>query len=110
MQTLVVTREFYDTIDLIITPVIIADNSTICQYVNKAFTNQIGYRPEDIPDQPAWFNIAYKDEAYRNEVRNNWIKRIDAAKTKNETHAHMVSKIDCADGTSKWFDIHESIY
>jgi PAS domain-containing protein len=54
MEKLIKTPEFYKTIDLVITPIIIADNTdTACQYVNRAFLTQIGYHAEDIPTQTA---------------------------------------------------------
>jgi PAS domain S-box-containing protein len=110
MQQLIKTGEFYDTIDLIITPIILANNDTVCQYVNKAFLSQIGYNIEDIRDQETWFNKAHPDETYRREVKENWQGRLESAKNKGETHVHMITKIRCANGSSKWFDVHESIY
>ncbi len=54
MQQLIETSEFYETIDLIITPIILANNETVCQYVNKAFLSQIGYNAQDIFDQETY--------------------------------------------------------
>ena len=110
MQQLIKTTEFYDTIDLIITPIILANNDTVCQYVNKAFLSQIGYNAEDILDQEAWFNKVHPDHDYRREVKENWKKQLEEAKSKGETHVHMITKVCCADGSYKWFDIHESIH
>jgi len=110
MQNLINTSEFYETIDLIITPVILANSNTECQYVNKAFLSQIGYSAEDIPDQDTWFNRVHPDESYRQEVKANWQKRTESAKNKGETHMHMVTKVYCANGSFKWFDIHESLF
>jgi PAS domain S-box-containing protein len=110
MQELINTGEFYETLDLITTPIILANNETVCQYVNKAFLSQIGYPIEDIVDQDSWFNKVHPDENYRREVMQNWQNRIETARIKGETHAHMVTKVCCADGSYKWFDIHESIF
>jgi PAS domain S-box-containing protein len=111
MEKLIKTPEFYKTIDLVITPIIIADNTdTACQYVNRAFLTQIGYHAEDIPTQTAWFNIVHPDEQYRDEVKETWEKRMELAKSMGESHAHMVTKIRCADGKDRWFDIHENVF
>ena len=110
MQKLIETGEFYETIDLIITPIILADSETVCHYVNKAFLAQIGYKIDEIFDQEAWFNVVYPDAAYRSEMKESWHDRTESAKSKDETHVHMVTKIRCADGTFKWFDVHESIF
>jgi PAS domain S-box-containing protein len=110
MQQLIETSEFYETIDLIITPIILANNETVCQYVNKAFLSQIGYSAQDILDQETWFNKVHPDEHYRREVKENWKLQLEEAKNKGETHVHMITKVCCADGSYKWFDIHESIH
>lgn len=110
MQKFIQINEFYEAIDLIITPVIVTDNSTVCLYVNKAFSDQIGYKPEEIPDQKSWFEMVYKDGGYRNAVKESWFQRKETAKANGAPYVHMVTKVYCADGSSKWFDIHESIY
>jgi signal transduction histidine kinase len=71
---------------------------------------QIGYKITDIHDQDTWFVRVHPDELYRSEVKENWQKRLESAKIKGESHVRMVTKICCADGSYKWFDIHESIF
>lgn len=110
MQTLINTSEFYQTIDLIITPILLSNSETKHQYVNKAFLKQIGYSVEDIPDQNAWFNCVYPEADYRAEVKESWFNVVGAAQRKGDTHAHMVAKLFCADGSYKWFDVHENVY
>lgn len=110
MRNLISSNEFYETIDLIITPIILADGNTICKYVNKAFLQQIGYQPDEIYDQQAWYQKAYDDSEQRQEVKEIWARLKEAAKDEGESHVHMVTKIKCADGSFKWFDLHESIF
>ena len=110
MQRLITSREFYETVDLIITPIILADNNTVSQYVNQAFLLKIGYTPEQIPTQETWFEKAYVDEDYRNEVKRTWRELLDAAKENGDSHVHMVAKVHCANGSFKWFDIHENVF
>lgn len=110
MQKLIETGEFYKTIDLIITPILLVENETTHQYVNKAFLSQIGYNTTDIPDPNTWFEKAYPNENYRMEVKESWQKCIELAKIKQESHVHMVAKVFCADGSFKWFDVHENIF
>jgi hypothetical protein len=62
MQRLIQTSEFYQTIDLIISPVILLKEGNVHQYHNKAFLEQIGYSLADAPDQPTWFEKVYPDE------------------------------------------------
>src|ERR1700748_2061874 len=110
MQKLVETGEFYESIDLIITPIILANEKTECLFVNKAFLQQIGYNVTDIPNQEAWFKKVHPDESYREEIKENWQKRLEAAKKHGHTHLHMLTRIYCADGSFKWYDIHENVF
>jgi PAS domain S-box-containing protein len=110
MENLITKSDFYETIDLIITPVILATSDTECQYINKAFSSRIGYSKDDIHDQNAWFNRVYPDPAYREDTKTTWRMLAEAAKTTGDSHAHMITKICCADGSYKWFDLHENIY
>jgi PAS domain S-box-containing protein len=109
MKDLISSKEFYETVDLIITPIILADSETICRYVNKAFLQQIGYQPEEIYDQETWYQKVYNDNDRQN-VKETWARLKEAAKKTGESHVHMVTRIRCADGSFKWFDLHESIF
>ncbi len=110
MHNLIKTKEFYETVDLIITPIILVNNATECQYVNKAFLSQIGYNIKDVRNPDSWFNKVYQDENYRRDMKRKGQKGLKSDKNKAVTHAHMVTNVCCADGSFKWFDIHESIF
>jgi len=101
--------DFYETIDLINTPILLANKETVCEYVNQAFLKQIGYHSQDIYDQQAWFDRAYPDTGYREDVQQTWWQLVEVAKHQGESHVHMMTRVHCADGSLKWFDIHESI-
>lgn len=47
--------------------------------VNKVFTDTLGYTIEDIPTIDFWWDKAYPDDKYRNEVKDQWGKRIKNA-------------------------------
>ncbi|MES2425754.1 MAG: PAS domain-containing sensor histidine kinase [Bacteroidota bacterium] len=110
MDKLIKTSEFYDTIDLVITPVICANRSWEHRYFNKAFSMQIGYTTEEIPDVEGWFNKAYPDEAYRNEVKKGWKECSEKAERNSDPHKHLMARVYCADGTYKWFDVHDNTF
>ncbi|MGZ3819482.1 MAG: PAS domain S-box protein, partial [Mucilaginibacter sp.] len=110
MQSLIKSEEFFKTLDLIITPVILVNGEGRHQYFNKAFLSNIGYSIEYIPDKNAWFEKAYPDQNYRTEVIGNWEKCIETAKVNGDTHVHLMVRICCADGSFKWFDIHENTF
>ncbi|MGZ3750668.1 MAG: sensor histidine kinase, partial [Mucilaginibacter sp.] len=50
------------------------------------------------------------DQNYRTEVIGNWEKCIETAKVNGDTHVHLMVRICCADGSFKWFDIHENTF
>src|SRR5258708_7512204 len=112
MQQLIKSGEFYKTIDLIITPLVLANEETSPshQYFNNDFLSQIGYNIEEVPNKNTWFEKAYPDEKYRQEVIKTWDNCLETAKLNGDTHVHMVAKVCCADGCFKWFDIHENTF
>jgi PAS domain S-box-containing protein len=108
MQKLIQTTEFYQTIDLIISPVILIKEEHVHQYHNKAFLDQIGYSTDDAPDQDTWFRKVYPEETYRSQVMAEWQNCKRTAQTAGNTSVRMVAKICCRNGLSKWFEVHES--
>ena len=42
------------------------------EYLNPKFTEIFGYTKEDLPDKETWFEKAYPDESYREEVIDTW--------------------------------------
>jgi PAS domain S-box-containing protein len=50
----------------------IMDPDLTFTFINQTFTDIFGYTIDDIPDKPTWFNKAYPDEAYREEVIAKW--------------------------------------
>jgi PAS domain S-box-containing protein len=100
---------FYKALDLSIMPVIMLNERNSYQYFNKAFLTQIGYTIEQVPDRITWFESAYPDRNYRCEVIDKWYKCIEFAESNGDELVHMVTKICCADGSCKWYDVYESI-
>jgi signal transduction histidine kinase len=108
MQKLIQTTEFYQTIDLIISPVILIKEERIHQYHNTAVLDQIGYSIADAPDQDTWFSKVYPEESYRTQVMAEWQDCKKKAQAAGSTKVRLVTKIYCRNGLSKWFEVHES--
>jgi PAS domain S-box-containing protein len=73
------------------------------EYFNPQFTKIFGYTKEDIPDKDAWFEKAYPDEAYRNEVSSLWTKDVkDDVKIGEENP--RIFTVRCEDGQDKIID------
>lgn len=46
-------------------------------YVNRQFTELLGYRREDIPTMKDWFEAAYPDPNYRDQVARFWHDQVE---------------------------------
>lgn len=54
-------------------------------YINPAFTRLFGYTISDVPSIAAWWPKAYPDPAYRQEVGDEWQRRVaEAIESKSE--------------------------
>ena len=53
-------------------PHLIIDRGWSIAYVNSAFTQRLGYVPEDIPDLHTWWKLAYPAADYRTRVLSAW--------------------------------------
>jgi PAS domain S-box-containing protein len=98
--------EFNQTFELMITPMMLTDETDAPAYLNRAFQSQIGYAIEELPDKNSWLEKAYPDPDYREEIAKSWMVALTSAKNDGDDF-HLVSKIYCADGVYRWFDVHQ---
>lgn len=54
-------------------------NSNKMEYINNKFTEFFGYSLNDVPNVQDWFNKAYPDNNYREEVVSRWTKALAEA-------------------------------
>jgi diguanylate cyclase (GGDEF)-like protein/PAS domain S-box-containing protein len=71
------------------------------EYMNPAFTNILGYTREDFPSVAAWWSMAYPDEQYRRQVKEEWDRRVAHAIETNTSMEPMESVVTCKDGSTK---------
>lgn len=93
-------ERFRTIIEFLPFPVSIVDGGQNTEYINKAFTDVLGYNIEDIPDTLTWFNLAYPDPDYRREVIARWQR--DVANNKENNLITHTFKVKCKDGTFKY--------
>jgi PAS domain S-box-containing protein len=79
--------------------VVYYENGEVYQY-NKHFTKLFGYEHSDVPKVDDWFLLAYPDEEYRNNVSEQWFKRIEDYK-KTGKFIPIEALVKCKDGTYK---------
>lgn len=100
------------SIDMLPVPVMIADiqaDRLSNLFINKKFTEILGYTTDDIQSLDQWFVKAYPDEKYRQYIKTAWNDAIARYGQKNEVSPTSRIKIRCVDGTDKWFQFHTNI-
>ncbi|MDB5136411.1 MAG: two-component sensor histidine kinase [Mucilaginibacter sp.] len=85
----------------------LTDEANAPAYLNRAFQSQFGYIIDEVPDQSTWLKKAYPNLDYRIQIMENWKEALASALECGDASAHLVSKICCADGVFRWFDVHQ---
>jgi PAS domain S-box-containing protein len=67
--------------------------------MNQEFTKLFGYTLEDTPDVRHWWQLAYPDEQYREEVKADWIGRVEKAVQSSGNIIPMETRVTCKDGS-----------
>jgi PAS domain S-box-containing protein len=70
--------------------------------LNRHFTELFGYTIDDLPDINQWWRLAYPDERYREEIRNEWTGRIGNAVREHGAIEPMESMVACKDGSHRY--------
>jgi len=79
-------------------PCALNDDEQNITYLNKAFTDIVGYTLEDIPNLSAWWPKAYPDKEYRDWVSVSWGERLAQARETGGRFEPMELNIHCKDG------------
>ncbi|MGC3947953.1 MAG: HAMP domain-containing sensor histidine kinase [Chryseolinea sp.] len=98
-------------VDLLPYPFLIAGklpNGSDIWIVNKQFSDEIGFKKEDIDTLEKWFCQAYPDETYRNSVRDLWYEKIlDAHKSGESVFLHV--RICTRVKGYQWYEVKASV-
>jgi len=70
-------------------------------YINPTFINLFGYTMNEVPFVEQWWPLAYPDPNYRNQVMEEWHKKVEhAIETESEIEP-MEVVVTCKDGSKK---------
>ncbi|MBL8398946.1 MAG: response regulator [Candidatus Accumulibacter sp.] len=83
----------------------VADEQGNIEYLNLRFIERFGYRHEDLPHVNEWFQRAYPDPAYRQEVLDLWIAGMESAKRDGSDFVVNEAHITCRDGSVRIADV-----
>jgi PAS domain S-box-containing protein len=75
------------------------------EYVNPRFTERFGYRHEDLPHVDVWFQSAYPDPVYRQQVLDLWIAGLERARRDGSDFVVKEARITCRDGSVRIADV-----
>lgn len=74
--------------------------------INKYMHEMVGWDHSEIDTAEIWFQKAYPDTEYRNSIIKLWNEMIDESESRNKPYSCIkVVKVECKDGTFKWFDV-----
>lgn len=76
--------------------------------LNRRFTELFGYTAEDVPDVRQWWPLAYPDEKYREEVREEWVRRTEKAVRTRSAIEPMETRVTCKDGSIRYIRFYMS--
>lgn len=99
--------ESQQTLEQMVIPMMLTNEANTPAYINRAFLLQVGYTLNEIPDHNTWLKKAYPNPDYREKVMESWDDALIAASKNDDAATHFMSKICCADGVSRWFEIHQ---
>ncbi len=68
--------------------------------LNRKFTAVFGYDAHDVPGVQHWWPLAYPDPVYREQVRQDWFRRVRDAGSRGEA-PKMETTVVCKDGTQR---------
>jgi len=74
--------------------------------VNHKYTELFGYTIEDVPDEDHWWRLAYPNEAYRDEIKAEWQRRVEGASIKKRGIDSLEASVCCKDGSYRHVEVH----
>src|SRR6478736_3119602 len=79
-------------------------------YANQKFNEEIGYAIAEIPTIDDWFEKAYPDPAYRDQVMKSWGMLYQVAQRKREDSVSMKAIIHTRNRKDRWYEVKSSIF
>lgn len=84
-------EKFRKLAELLPTPISCKTLDDKIVFVNKAYTQQLGYTLKDVPNFNTWLNKAYKTQAEREEARISWRKSVETLKNGEKTKTKIIT-------------------
>ncbi len=75
------------------------------EYINPQFTALFGYQLDDIPSLEIWFQRAYPNPEYRDQVLHLWESALDEAKARHGATRPIEIDVTCKNGSIKTVEL-----
>jgi two-component system sensor histidine kinase/response regulator len=79
--------------------VAIVGDSGAVDFLNERFSATFRYIPDDLPNPGVWWQLAYPDEQYRQEVITTWQEAVEKVGSDPEDIEAHEYRVTCKDGT-----------
>lgn len=77
-------------------------------FINKKFSEEIGYTLDEIPTIHDWFSMAYPHEPYRITIADQWDSRMKEAELIGDDSVTLQARIHTKKGTDRWYEVKAS--
>lgn len=76
---------------------------------NKSFEQEIGYTLDEIPTLESWYQKAYPDESYRNQLMITWRQLYEDARQSGKTSVTSAALVQTKYNGRVWYEIKVSV-
>jgi len=76
------------------------------ELVNRKFTELFGYTIEDMPDEATWWTLSFPEQAYREQVKAEWNRRLESTAIEPKSLEPMEASVRCKDGLRRHVEFH----
>jgi len=108
-----ISREaLQEVADFLPYPFIIAEDfgdKHLNTYLNEKFLEEIGYTLEEIPTIESWYEHAYPDSIYRENVIRSWDLEEKDSQRQDRAFVKKKSLVTCKNGSKRWYEIKASV-
>lgn len=108
-----ISREaLQEVADFLPYPFIIAEDfgdKHLNTYLNEKFLEEIGYTLEEIPTIETWYEHAYPDQEYRENIIRNWNLEEKESQQQDRAFVKKKSLVTCRNGSKRWYEIKASV-
>ncbi len=98
-------ENFRKSIEFTPVPISVAKHNGEIVFINKQFIKSYGYTTHDLPTIENWFILAYPDEEYRNQVKEEWNKLMEFAIQNDAPTPEREFFATCKNGEIKTIEI-----